>query len=121
MDPPSNAGRTYDLGQRTTEFAKAIIKFAKSVKRSPVNNPLISQIVRSGTSIGANYGEADDAETNKRFRYLIAICQREARETKYWLQLLVSADEALKETAAPLWREAKELHLIFCAILKPKP
>jgi len=73
----------YDLEERTAVFGEKIIKFAKSLKRNPINNPLISQIVRSGTSIGANYMEADAANTKKDFRYRISLCRKESKETKH--------------------------------------
>jgi four helix bundle protein len=81
-----------------------------------VNKSLIDQLVSAGTSIGANYCEADDAETKPDFRHKIGLCRKEARETKYWLRLVAKAEPQLTESARQLWREAKELHLIFAAI-----
>jgi four helix bundle protein len=74
--------------------------------------------VRSATSIGANYCEADDAESKKEFRHRINICRKESRETKHWVRMLVAAEKSLKPTAAVLWKEAKELNLIFSAIFR---
>ena len=109
----------YDLEERTAQFGEAIIAFAKRLlPPSPIVEPLISQVVRSGTSVGANYCEADDSGSKKDFRYRIGICKREARETKHWLRMIVAAEPQLKEDARRLWLEAKELHLIFAAILR---
>ena len=79
---------------------------------------LISQLVRSGTSVGANYCEADDAVSKKDFRNKIGTCKKEARETKYWLRMIGGAEPDMKEEARVLWQEAKELHLIFASILR---
>lgn len=108
----------YDLEERTAAFGEAVIEFCLSLPTGPVNAPLISQLVRAGTSIGANYCEADDAESKKDFRHKIGICRKEARETKYWLRMIAKAVPSAKTTARPLWTEAKELHLIFVAIVR---
>lgn len=80
--------------------------------------PIINQLVRAGTSVGANYCEADEAESKRDFRHKIAICRKEAKETKYWLRMIAKAAPAHKSAARALWREAKELHLIFCAAIR---
>ena len=95
-----------------------MIAFAKGIPRGRVDDTLVRQFVRSGTSVGANYCEADDAGSKKDFRYKISICKREARETKYWVRMIVSSQPQLKEKGKALWQEAKELHLIFAAILR---
>ncbi len=83
-----------------------------------ISTVLIRQIVRSGTSIGANYCEANDAESKKDFRHKIAICRKESKETKYWLRLIAAAQPELKDPARKLWQEAKELNLIFAKIAR---
>jgi four helix bundle protein len=108
----------YDLEERTAQFGEAIVGFAKAIPVSQVTFSLIDQVVRAGTSIGANDCEADDASTKKEFRQKIGYCRKEARETKHWLRMIVKAEPQLCETARPLWQEAKELHLIFAAILR---
>jgi four helix bundle protein len=85
---------------------------------TPVTQPLVSQLVKAGTSIGANYGEANDAESKKDFRHKIGICRREWKETKYWLPLLAEAAPEFREDAPALWQEAKELNLIFGKIFR---
>ena len=97
-------------------FSELVIDFAVTIERNPVTLPLISQLVRAATSIGANYCEADDAETKKDFRHKIGLCRKEARETKYWFRLIARASPKTKPQARPLWQEAKELHLIFSKI-----
>jgi four helix bundle protein len=108
----------FDLEERTAVFGEAIIGFCRSVPSTPVTLPLVSQLVRSGTSVGANYVEADDAHSKKDFLHKISICKREARETKHWLRMIATAEPSHKETARKLWQEAKELHLIFAAIMR---
>ena len=108
--------KKYDLEERTTNFGEAIIKFSKKVPKDSITLPLVSQLLRAGTSIGANYCEADDAETGKDFKHKIGICKKEARETKYWLKMIIIACPELKKDAEKLRKEAKELHLIFNAI-----
>ena len=112
------AGRKFDLEERTAKFGEAVIVFLKRVPRGPIADPLISQLVRAATSIGANYCEADDATTKKDFRYRIGICKREARETKHWLRMIATAIPELKDDARSLWTEAKQLHLIFAKIFR---
>ncbi|HEX4645406.1 MAG TPA: four helix bundle protein [Verrucomicrobiae bacterium] len=120
-DPGERAkpGKTkYDLEERTASFGEAIIRFAKTLPRDPVNLSLISQLVRAGTSVGANYCEADDAVSKKDFRHKIGICRKEARETMYWLRMVVASESQVRLEARILWQEAKELNLIFSAILR---
>jgi four helix bundle protein len=106
----------YDLEERCAAFGEAVIGFAKRVPVSPVTRPLVDQLVRAATSIGANYCEADDAESKKDFRHKIGVCRKESKETKYWLRMVVAAEPSLRNEARSLWQEAKELNLIFGAI-----
>ncbi|MBI2924601.1 MAG: four helix bundle protein [Verrucomicrobia bacterium] len=106
----------YDLEERTAKFGEAIIRFAKKIPRSPVNDPLITQLVSAGTSVGANYCEADDAVSRKEFKLKIGTCEKEARETKFFLRMVATAEETMKPEARKLWKEGKELHLIFSKI-----
>ena len=115
---PTPGNKVYDLEERTARFAETAIAFAGEMPKSPVTAPLISQFVRAATSIGANYAEADDAASKKDFRHKVTICKKEARETKYWLRMLAAAEPSAKERARELWREARELHLIFAAIVR---
>ena len=107
----------YDLEERTAVFGEKVIEFARSIQKNPVNIPLISQIVRSGASIGANYMEADAANTKKDFKYRISLCRKESKETRHWLRMIAKANPAINDLARSLWNEAHELTLIFSAIL----
>ncbi|MDA1054000.1 MAG: four helix bundle protein [Planctomycetota bacterium] len=108
----------YDLEERTALFGEAVIDFAKKFPITPVTSRLINQVVGAGTSVGANYCEADDAVSKKDFRHKISICKKEARETKFFIRMIVRAVPDLREDAKPLWQEAKELHLIFAKIYR---
>ena len=108
----------YDLEERTAKFGEEIIKFANKVSKNAITLPLVSQLVKAGTSVGANCCEADDAESRKDFQHKIGICKKEARETKHWLRMIVVAVPELKEEARKHWKEAHELNLIFNAIVK---
>jgi four helix bundle protein len=94
------------------------VRFARQVPKSEVTSPLISQVVRSADSIGANYIEADEAQSKKEFRYRIGVCKKESRETGLHLRLIVAAVPALGDDARPLYRESRELTLIFASILR---
>lgn len=110
--------KKFDLENRTAKFGEDIIRFCQKIPRGPVTDPLITQLVKCGTSVGANYCEADDAESRMDFKHKIGICKKEARETKHWLRMIVIATPELKENARILWQEAKELNLIFNAIAR---
>lgn len=103
----------YDLEERTAKFGEKVILFCNSIKQNTVTRPLINQLVRSSTSIGANYMEANGASSKKDFRNKIYICKKEAQETRHWLRMLSTALPSCKQEARVLWQEAHELVLIF--------
>jgi four helix bundle protein len=105
--------RRRDLEERTALFGEAVIRFAKKVPLTPITRPLIGQLVDAGTSVGANYCEAQDGESIKDFRHKIGICRKESRESKYWFRMIVAACDGLAEEARVLWKEADELNRIF--------
>ncbi len=107
--------KTYDLEKRTIEFSGQLITFCKMCPKDVITLPLINQLIRCGTSIGANYREANGASSKKDFQNKIFICKKESKETLYWLEVIGKAitDEKLKEVCRDLWQEAKELTLIF--------
>ena len=109
--------KTYDLEERTLRFSKNIVHFCRSIKQNSVTNPLIIQLVRSGTSIGANYMEANGASSSKDFKNKIHICKKEAQETKYWLKILESSIPEREEDIKKLWNEVNELSMIFGKIV----
>ncbi|MBT3356536.1 four helix bundle protein [bacterium] len=103
----------YDLENRTRKFSKEIIGFLMKIKRSKINESMISQLIRSATSVGANYCEANGASSKKDFRNKIFICKKEIQETKYWIEMLAESNPEDKEKLKKLWSEAQELTLIF--------
>ena len=109
--------KNFDLEERTSVFGEKVVEFAQSLPKNQVNNPLTEQFVRAGTSIGANYCEADGAESRKDFVHKISICKKEAKETKYWLRMISKANPTRVSEARILWKEAQELTLIFSSII----
>ena len=108
--------RVYDLEERTARFGEMVIEFAKTIPQNPVTNRIIAQLIGAGTSVGANYVEADDAVSKRDFLKSIGTCRKEARETKHFLRMAVRAVPDLKPEARKIWMEARELHLIFSKI-----
>lgn len=107
----------YDLKERTLNFSMKAISLCKSIKLTIVIKPLIEQLIRSSTSIGANYCEATNASSKKDFRNKIFICKKEAEETKYWLMILKNALSDKSEQIRELLKETQELLLIFQKII----
>ena len=106
--------KPYDLEERTAQFGEGIIALCQRIKSSNIVNPIINQIIRSGTSIGANYMEANGASSKKDFTNKIFICKKECQETKHWLRMLAACKiEAIEGEIRRLWKEAQELNLIF--------
>jgi four helix bundle protein len=108
----------YDLVSRVEMFGISVISFAKQIPKNTINLPLISQFIRAGTSVGANYCEADDAESRKDYIHKVGVAKKEARETTYWLKMIIAAEPNLKNNALIIYQEAKELNLIMNAIVK---
>ena len=108
----------FDLEERTAQFGEAIVRFSKKIPRDPTNNRLIDQLVGCGTSVGANYCEADERVSKKDFRNVIGRCVKEAKETKHFLRMIATSEAALADEARELFREARELHLIFASIYR---
>ena len=113
-----NGHGRFDLEERTAVFGESCVKFGKKIIVNPVTYGIVSQFVRASTSVGANYSEANDAESKKDFRHKIGICRKESKETKFWLRMIATAEPAFRDEAAVLWQEAKELNLIFGAIVR---
>ena len=93
----------YDLEERTAVFGENVIKFCKNLEQNTITKPLINQLIRSATSIGANYMEANCASSKKDFRNKIFICKKESQETKHWLRMLLTCFENSKEDIRKLW------------------
>jgi len=103
----------YDLEERTAKFGENVIKFCKTIRETAITKSLINQLVRSGTSIGANYMEANGASSKKDFANKIFICKKETQETKHWLRMLAASTMDKGDEIRKLWRECQELTLIF--------
>jgi four helix bundle protein len=112
MEQTSNK-RTYDLEERTAAFGERVITLCRSLKKDVITSPLANQPIRSATSIGANYMEANGASSKKDFTNKIFICKKESRETKHWLRMLGTALPEEKDKMRKLWQECQELTLIF--------
>ncbi len=97
-----------ELEQRTKEFSLRLIRFLQSLPKNYLGEALGRQLIKSGTSIGANYREANRAESKADFIHKLAIVEKEASETLYWLELLLEAGIGAHQ-------EAKELLAIFTA------
>ena len=109
--------KIFDLAERTSKFGKEIILFIKLLPMNEINKPLLSQLIRSATSVGANYMEADCAESKKDFKHKISICKKEAKESTHWLHMVAIANDDQKDRCRKLWKEAHELTLIFSSII----
>ncbi|MFA6423032.1 MAG: four helix bundle protein [Patescibacteria group bacterium] len=105
--------KKYDLEERTAIFGENIIKLCKSTKTTINTEPIIKQILRSATSIGANYMEANGASSKKDFCNKIYICKKEAQETKHWLRMLLTATNESNKEIDHLLDEAQQLSMIF--------
>jgi four helix bundle protein len=120
-DGPVNGGaerHPFDLEERTARFGETLVRFSKKIPRDPTNNRLIDQLVGCGTSVGANYCEANACVSKKDFRISIARCVKEAKETRYFLRMLAASEPGLADEARGLYLEAKELHLIFASMFR---
>ena len=109
----SQFSRSYDLELRTGKFGEDVIKLCQDVTQDSITNPIIRQLIRSATSVGANYAEANGASSRKDFRNKIFICKKEAQETKHWLRMLIVASPTHRAMIEPLGQECQELVLIF--------
>ena len=114
----TNNKHSFDLEDRTAKFSEGIINFLKKLPQNIITQPLISQLIRSATSVGANYCEANEANSKKDFVNKIAIAKKEVKETRYWLRLIVHTLPETKEEISKLSQEAQELNFIFSTIIR---
>ena len=114
----TNDKKNYNLEERTAKLAESIIDTLRKVSVKPINARIIEQLVGSSGSIGANYCEANEAESKKDFIHKVGICKKETKETKHWLRLLARSNPELADEIRPLWKETQELLLIFSKIVK---
>lgn len=106
----------YNLEERTALFGERIIELCKKAPKTVITIPIVDQLIRAGTSVGANYCEANGASSKKDFKNKIFICKKEAKESQYWLRMMARAVDELKEECRELWQESKELAMIFSKI-----
>src|ERR1051326_661806 len=102
----SEGRHPFDLEERTAVFGENVVRFSKKIPRGPGNDRLIDQVVGSGTSVGANYREANEGVSKKDFRHPISRCIKEAKETKFFLRMIVASEPQLAEEARGLYRDA---------------
>ena len=111
----------YDLEERTAVFAERVRDFCLKLPRNTINAEYVSQLIRAGSSPGANYIEANESIGDKDFKMKIKTCRREAKESAYWLRLdITDYSSEIENERFGLRQEAKELVLIFSAILKKR-
>lgn len=106
-----------DLEERTTEFAKRVIRLCKELPKNTINNRLIDQIIRSAGSVGANYREANEALGKKDFSHRLRIARKECKETNHWLQLIQEANQDFGKRMESLFTECDEIRNILSAII----
>lgn len=107
--------KTFDLENRTLTFSRNIIRLVKEINKDAISLIILKKLIRSGTSVGANYREANETKTPRDFKYRINIAKKEAKETIYWLELLGSSETARKDLEV-LMNEAQELVKILGSI-----
>ena len=110
--------KVYDLEERTAAFGEAAIAFAKRVPRGPVTSPLISQFVRSSTSVGANYRAAQRAKSTADFINKMGTVEEEIDESMYWMELIVEAGLMTEERISDLYSEADEILAMVVSSIK---
>jgi four helix bundle protein len=111
-----NDRKNFNLEERTAKLGADVIKLCNQLPKNDITRPLINQLIKCATSVGANYCEADDAESKRDFKHKIGICKKEARETKHFLHMIVVAVPERRDSVKILWQEAKEINLIFNSI-----
>ncbi len=108
----------FDFEERTSVFGEAIIRLCKKLPRNPINDRLTGQLTGCGTSVGANYCEANESVSKKDFRYSISRCKKEAKEAKFFLRMIAASEPGVSNEARELYREATELMHILSAMHK---
>jgi len=116
---PMTKEKPFDIKERTFEFGVRIVRLVNTLPRTIAGGKVAGQLVKSGTSIGANVEEADGAESKRDFVHKMSIARKEARETRYWLRI-VRATELSKnaQEISYLLQESDELVRILSAIIK---
>ncbi|OGD66948.1 hypothetical protein A2442_00065 [Candidatus Campbellbacteria bacterium RIFOXYC2_FULL_35_25] len=106
-----------EFEQRTTDFAKRIIRLCKELPKDRINNRLVDQIIRSSGSVGANYRETNEALGKKDFSFRLRIARKESKETQHWLELIEEANPKMSARMRNLFQEIIEIRNILSAII----
>ncbi len=106
------------LDDRTLEFGKSVVRLCKKLPKNTITIEPLKQLMRSGCSVGANYREANDALSKKDFVYRMRIVRKEAKETIYWLELLLEASSGFQNEINSLMQESQEFVKIFSSIIE---
>jgi four helix bundle protein len=114
----NNQNNKYDLEDRTLEFSKQVLGLCRKLPKEVINNPLVNQLIRSSTSVGANYREANDSLGKKDFAHRVRIARKEAKESTYWLELVLEANPRFSEEINTLIKESLELRNILSSIIR---
>ena len=109
-----------NLGKRTTEFGKRVIRLCKVLIKDKINLPIIEQIICSSGSVGANYREVNDSLDNKDFLYRMRISRKECKESLHWLELIEEANPHIESRMQNLKQEAREIKNILSSIILKK-
>ena len=113
--------KKYDLEERTSLFAEKVRNFCLKLPKNVANAEYLSQLIRAGSSPGANYIEANESIGDKNFKMKIKTCRRESKESAYWLRLVITdGSKEMENERNYLRQEAREFVLIFTAILKKR-
>ncbi len=110
-------GKIFDLEKRTLEFSKRILKMTQALPKNDTNTHFSNQCVRSATSVGANYREANDALGKKDFIHRVRIARKEAKETEYWIELIIEHNKTMESRIKSLQKETYELRNILSVII----
>ena len=116
--------KSFDIKDRTLDFAIRLARLIRKFPRDSMGMVLSTQLIRSGTSVGANMEEADGASSRKDFFYKVSIARKEARESRYWLKLIIKLPLLNNpndvEEANDLLRESTEIVKILSSIISKK-
>jgi len=107
----------FDLENRTLDFSKRVIKMCNALPKNNINLPLIDQVVRASSSVGANYREANDALSKKDKLNRMRISRKEAKESHYFIELIIENNQDMKKRILNLFDEANQLKRILSAII----
>lgn len=111
--------KIFNLEERTYQFAKGVNLFCKKLPRTISNLEYVKQVIRASGSVGANYIEANESFSKKDFTMRIKICRKEAKESAYWLRLIIETnDKKFEGEGMTLREEAIELKKIFSSVLE---